>query len=127
MAGGVLVVSSGFIEHGIIAEIIFYLGQHTSQLISGSASLVVQALMSILSFLIGLGGITIILGGIIILRNHITVGRLLIGLGGGVGMFGFIITFGYSLVIHGPVSIITHAYYWVGLLCSLIGAQLAKH
>ncbi len=124
--GGILVTLSGYAEQSIMKEILYYIDKHRSDIISGEPNMLIHIVLSILTLLISLGGLTIILGGISIMKNHRSSGRVLIGLGGGVGIFGFIIVFGYAYLFQGPISIITHSYYWLGLLFSLIGSQLSR-
>lgn len=124
--GGILVTLSGYAEQSILKQILYYIDKYPTRIISGESSILIHVVLSILTVLISLGGLTIILGGISIMKNHRSFGRVLIGLGGGVGIFGFIIIFGYAYLYQGPVSIIIHSYYWMGLLFSLIGSQLSR-
>jgi len=124
--GGIFVTISGYAERSLLKEILYHINEYSSSAISGEPNILIHIVLSVLALLISLGGLTIILGGITIIKHQRALGRLLIGLGGGVGVFGFIIVFGYAYVFQGPISIINHSYYWLGLLFSLIGSQLSK-
>lgn len=124
--GGLLIVSSGFIERGLTYRIINYVSQNTSYLTT-STKMLVEIILSVLSLIIGLGGFAVMIGGLLILEQHVLLGRVFVGLGGSAGVFGFIITFGYSLVTSGFSSILTHVFYWVGILLAIIGVWIARH
>ena len=53
---------------------------------------VLQIIFAILIFIASLGGITVIIGGILIGKNKIGTGKLLIALGAGLGLIGLLIT-----------------------------------
>ena len=53
---------------------------------------IVQIIFAILIFIASLGGIAVILGGILIGKNRIGTGKLLITLGAGLGLIGLLIT-----------------------------------
>jgi hypothetical protein len=53
---------------------------------------VVQIIFAILIFIASLGGIAVIIGGILIGKNKIGTGKLLIALGAGLGIIGLLIT-----------------------------------
>jgi hypothetical protein len=125
--GGFLIISSGFIERGITLRIINYIEQKIPQFLPSSNQIIIVTILSILSIIIGLGGVSVVLGGSLMFEGHVIIGRILIGLGGGAGIFGFIITFGYSLVTSGISSILIHALYWVGILLAITGVWIAQH
>ena len=55
-------------------------------------NVVVQIIFAILIFIASLGGISVIIGGILIGKNKIGTGKLLIVLGAGLGLIGLLIT-----------------------------------
>lgn len=81
------------------------------------ASFLFGWVLTVLYFFAALGGVTIILGGILILADHPALGRFLIGIGIGVGLIGLII----SLIIAAiGGTLITEA---IGLLITLISVR----
>ena len=54
---------------------------------------ILQIIFTILIFIASLGGIAVIIGGIIIGKNHIKTGKILIIIGVGIGIIGLIVAF----------------------------------
>jgi hypothetical protein len=74
------------------------------------------------------GGLAVIAGGIIILFNHITIGKLVIAIGTGVGIV-WLILLSITLLTTLQMSIVIGQYSllgWIGLLLSYIARKIAK-
>ena len=87
---------------------------------------VVQIIFAILIFIASLGGIAVIIGGILIGKNKIGTGKLLITLGAGLGLIGLIITiiitiYAGSFTLGGFFSIGS-----IGLILSIAARMMVK-
>jgi len=74
------------------------------------------------------GGLAVIAGGILILANRVGIGRLLIGLGAGIGI-PWLIMLAMTLITTGQVASLLAEYSstgWVGLILAFIAGAIAK-
>lgn len=74
------------------------------------------------------GGLAVIAGGILILANRVGLGRLLIGLGAGIGI-PWLIMLAITLISTGQVASVLAEYSstgWVGLILAFIAGAIAK-
>lgn len=74
------------------------------------------------------GGLAVIAGGILILANRVGIGRLLIGLGAGIGI-PWLIMLAITLITTGQVASLLAEYSstgWVGLILAFIAGAIAK-
>lgn len=126
VAGGFLIVASGFAAHGFLLFVLKILNGEVVRYLPGLTGEFASLTIQVLTALIALGGITVILGGIAIILRHLFTGRLLIALGGGAGFLGLVITLAYSALVLGPSTIITHLEYWIGVVMAVIARSLAK-
>lgn len=126
LAGGFLIVASGFAVHGFLLFVLNFLNGKIPYYLPGFTGEFASFTIQVLTITIALGGITVILGGIAVLFGHLFTGRLLIALGGGAGFLGLAITIAYSALTLGPSTIITHSEYWIGVILAVIARSLAK-
>ncbi len=124
--GGFLMVLSGYTSKGLLYAALPYLEKEISVYLSGFAAIAATLAITILELLITLGGLTVLAGGVVILLRHTRTGRLLIYLGGGAGLFGLLISFGYTTYRLGLNSAVAYAPYWVGLAMAVAARRLAK-
>ena len=126
MAGGVLMLASGYTSRGILFQA-FGISEHYVLDIGGVAANLLAFGITIIEFVVALGGFTVIVGGIVIMAHHTTAGRAIVYLGGGTGFLGLIISFGYSVFSLGGFNhILAFLPYWVGLALAVSGRRLAK-
>jgi hypothetical protein len=74
------------------------------------------------------GGLAVIAGGILILAGRVGIGRLLIGLGAGIGI-PWLIMLAITLITTGQVASVLAEYSstgWVGLILAFIAGAIAK-
>jgi hypothetical protein len=74
------------------------------------------------------GGLAVIAGGILILANRVGTGRLLIGLGAGIGI-PWLIMLAITLITTGQVASVLAEYGstgWVGIILAFIARAIAK-
>jgi len=123
---GVLIVYSGYRSQGMMITALKYIYQKFGTDIPRTLQYISNLSINALAVIISLGGILVVLGGLIILANHIFVGRVLIGLGGGVGFLGILIAVGIAFYGSGLSGITSHLDYWVGILLASFASYIAK-
>jgi hypothetical protein len=128
IAGLILIVSgvtSGSILLTALGAADNYLGSKI-----GSADIVLQFAIVALTYLVGLGGLLAIAGGVLLLLKHGSGGRFLIGLGGGMAIFGLLFSMAEALYVTGLSAPIFHqAYfglYWIGAILATISIILSR-
>jgi hypothetical protein len=123
MVGGVLMVYSGYASHSIIYQAA---GQYAPVYLSGWELSTASLAISFLELLNALGGITVFVGGMVLLSGHARTGRIVILLGGGAGLIGLLVTFGYSAFKLGLSQTLSYAPYWIGLVLAVSARRVAK-
>jgi hypothetical protein len=126
VAGGLLMLISGYNSRGFLYMALGYSAQEIPGILSGMAADVVTFAVTVLELLVALGGLTVLAGGLIVLARHSTIGRVLIYLGGGAGFLGLLISFGYSAFRLGLDPVLSYLPYWLGLALAVAGRRLAK-
>ena len=126
--GGILLLIAGTTgSTGIIGTIMEYLIEKVGGATADLLSLILQAL----NIIAGLGGISVIAGATLVLKNRIRTGRIIIGLGAGTGLIGFIIILA-SAFLHGWVyainfiTAIVQSIGWIGIILSIAATTLTK-
>jgi hypothetical protein len=127
MVGGLLMLASGYSSRGFLYTALGYAEPQISNLLSGAAASAAILAITVVELVIALGGLTVLVGGLIIVVRHTTAGRVLIWLGGGAGFLGLLIGFGYSVYRLGGLDpVLSYLPYWVGLALAVVGRRLAK-
>ncbi len=125
MIGGAIIVASGYRTGSFLVTVASFSEAKFGSLLPGEALSAIQIGVLVLSFIIGFGGLLAILGGILVIDKHSTTGKILIGLGGGLGFFGIIISVGYAVYVHGFSVLVDHVDYWIGVVIATVGRYLA--
>jgi len=86
---------------------------------------IVTTTLLILIFISSLGGIAVIAGGFLVWKNHVTIGKLLISLGAGVGLF-WVIFLMFTLASTGDLFSHYSVIGWIGLILAFTARLLAK-
>lgn len=127
IVGGLLMFGSGFVSRGFLYTALGFAEPHLVSILNGVESSVAVIAITIVETVIALGGLTVALGGVLILVRHTTVGRILIFLGGGAGFLGLLVSFGYSVYRLGGLDpVLSYLPYWVGIVMAIIARRLAK-
>jgi hypothetical protein len=127
IVGGVLMLGSGYASRGFLYMALGYAEPQILDLLKGIAADAALIAIFILELIIALGGLTVAVGGIVILAHHSTTGRILIFLGGGAGFLGLLISFGFSTYKLGGLGpALSYLPYWLGLALAIVGRKLAK-
>lgn len=94
-------------------------------------ALIVSAANTITVIFIGLssfGGILVMLGGYLVYKGHIGLGRLAIGLGGGVGIPWLLFIFMWLLITSDLMTIVaSHSILgWTGIILAFVARNIAR-
>ena len=120
-------LTSGYSSKGFLYTALNIGEPRLSDFLSGMALNAAVLAVTALELIVALGGLTVLVGGLLILAHHTTTGRLLIYLGGGAGFLGLLISFGYSVFRLGGLDpVISYLPYWIGLAMAVTGRSLAK-
>jgi hypothetical protein len=129
LIGGILLLIAG-VSGGIG---IYAIAFHDISTAIPSLTNVLGILLAALTLIASLGGVAVIAGGIMILGGRITSGKLFIGLGAGVGIFGILIGLatglaqGWGLVASAVAVFATgQTLGWVGIFLSIFARFTAK-
>jgi len=125
IVGGGLIVTSGYRTGSFLLTAASYSEAKFGSFLSGQELSTVQIALIVLSFVIGFGGLLAIVGGVLVISKHLTIGKILIGLGGGFGFIGIAIAVGYAIYVNGFSVLVNHVDYWLGVLVASIGRYLA--
>jgi hypothetical protein len=127
VVGGLLMLGSGYSSRGLLYTALGYAEPHVSSFIGGIAASATILTITVFELLIALGGVTVVIGGLVILSRHTTIGRTLIYLGGGAGLLGLVVSFGFSVYKLGGLSpVLSYLPYWVGLAMAVSARWIAK-
>jgi hypothetical protein len=127
VGGTFLLIAGATGSTGIIGTIIDYLIQNLGGATADLLSLILQAL----NFIADLGGISVIIGASLIINQRPKIGKIIIGIGAGMGLIGFIIILA-SAFLHGWINAInfittiSQSIGWIGTLLSITATILAK-
>ena len=89
----------------------------------------VETIFWILIFIAALGGLAVIIGGLLIYKEHVVIGKILITLGAGIGIIGLIIgiiTSVYSGKADTFFSWLTTSFAGIGVILTIIARFMAK-
>jgi hypothetical protein len=125
LAGLVLIVSGTNGPIGIYLIILDKLPLFINDTLILSVTAFVALFLIVLS---SLGGFTVIIGGYLVYKSHITTGKLLIGLGAGVGIPWLIFMLFTVMASQELSSVITqHSVTgWIGIIASFVARLIAK-
>ncbi len=127
VGGTLLLVAGATGSTGIIGTILEYLIENLGGATADMASLVLQ----VLNVIADLGGISVIIGGSLIINQRIRTGKFLIGIGAGMGLIGFLIIL-VSAFLHGWINAlnflttIIQSIGWIGVIISLTARLVAR-
>jgi len=127
IAGGLLMLASGYTSRGFLYTALNLAEPHITDFVHGMWANAAILTVALLELILGLGGLTVVIGGLVLLTHHTTTGRALIYLGGGAGFLGLLISFGYTAYRLGGIGpVLAYLPYWVGLALAISGRWLAK-
>jgi len=89
-------------------------------------NIAVQIALAILIFIASLGGVSVIVGGLLIGKNKVLIGRVIISLGAVMGLIGLIVSVVLAAVENTPVIGVYMSLGGIGLILSIIARSVAK-
>ena len=127
VVGGLLMLASGYTSRGFLYTALGLGEPYLSDFLKGTELGAAVLAVTALELVTALGGLTVLVGGLIILARHTTTGRILVWLGGGAGFIGLLLGFGYTAYKLGGVGpVLAYLPYWIGLALAITGRRLAK-
>jgi len=126
LLAGVLLIVSG--TQGPIGIFLLILEQLPLFIKDALIQTIVAAIALFLTILSSLGGFTVILGGYLLYKNHVGTGKLLIGLGAGVGI-PWLLFMLFTVAITQQITAVTAQHSilgWVGIILAFIARSIAR-
>jgi hypothetical protein len=128
IASGLLFLISGYHPSSAIYDLIASsLKEHTAK----DVWQVAIVPLGLLALLAQLGGITVMIGGVLFLKNRITSGKFLVMIGTGQGILTIILTMALGLASQGVAFLSTYVLWFagtaagIGIVCSIISRTIA--
>ncbi len=126
---GLILVISGVVAISFMGTILTYFLKHYSANLSPDEIAGMKVVISVLAYLVGLGGLLVIFGGFMFLIKHRISGRILIGLGGGMAVAGLFVTMAVAYAGSGfssPIFSISYfTVYWLGAILAIIAMGIS--
>jgi hypothetical protein len=130
VVAGVILIASGVSSGSLLLKGLDYLEIHAGSSIGTTGQSLLELAIAIVSLLVGLGGLSAIAGGVLLLRGHGSLGRFLIGLGGGTAIFGLLISIGRALLVSGASAPIYFqpyfVLYWIGAILATVSILVSR-
>ena len=123
---GVLLIVSG--TQGPIGIFLVILEQIPLFIKDALIQTIVAAIALFLIVLSSLGGFTVLLGGYLLYKNHVGTGKLLIGLGAGVGI-PWLLFILFTVAMTQQITAVTAQHSilgWVGIILAFIARNIAR-
>jgi len=128
IVAGLILIASGVASGSIFLTGLGYVNQYLGSSIGPEGDLLLHLAIAMLTFVVGLGGILVVAGGVLLLRKHGFAGGLLLGLGGGMAIFGLLFSMAYALYVTGFSAPVFHqsyfTLYWFGSILATIANLL---
>jgi hypothetical protein len=128
LTGGILlIIANAIATLGLYGDII----THASALFP-EASEIMGMILNVLLFIVGLGGIAVVIGAFLLSAGRVGLGKFIIGLAAGMSLIGLIITLVEVVLISGVAGVInfigvmSQAPGWVGAVLTILGRRMAK-
>ena len=127
LAGAFLIIANASGSAGILGLAIEFVIVR----VGGDVSNFLSQVLDILEYVGSFGGVSVIGGGILIYAGRRTIGRFVIGLGAGMGVFGLLFILGSSLLqgftyTLSLLIVMSQSLAWIGVILSVVAALLAR-
>jgi len=127
---GLLLLASGVTSSSLLLTGLGYVDKYLGSSITTEGDFFLQLAVAMLTFVVGLGGILVVAGGMLLLLNHRFVGRLLLGLGGGMAILGLLFSMAEALYVTGFSAPVFHqsyiTLYWFGAVLATTSILLSR-
>ena len=127
LAGAFLIIANASGSAGILGLAIEFVIVR----VGGDVSNFLSQVLDILNYIGSFGGVSVIGGGILIYAERRTIGRFVIGLGAGMGVFGLLFILGSSLLqgftyTLSLLIVMSQSLAWMGVILSIVAALMAR-
>ena len=126
--GGILLIQVGWVGSiGFFDEIAAY-----ALLYFPTMAELITTILNILLYIATLGGISVVIGTLLIAMNRITTGKFVIGLGAGIGLIGLIIMLVQAVITGGVeallevFTLISQSIAWIGVILSILARRMTS-
>jgi len=126
LIAGVDLSLSVYTSYPIIMNFLKQIGVSFGQSLPPAELSGLKLITSALSFLVGLGGFLVIIGGWMFFQKRKSLGKLFLVLGGGMGIFGLIFSMSEVYYMSGFSLLLLHAEYWAGVLLASVAIWVAR-
>ena len=130
VVAGFVLVASGVTSGSLLLTGLGYVDKYLGSTITPDGDFLLHVAIAMLTFIVGLGGILVVAGGAMLLRNHVLAGRLLIGLGGGMAILGLLFSMAEALYVTGVSAPVFHqsyfTLYWFGSILATVSVLLSR-
>lgn len=130
VVAGLILIASGVRSGSLLLTGLGYVDRYLGSTITPDGELLLHLAIVMLTFIVGLGGILVVAGGVMLLRRHSFAGRVLIGLGGGMAVLGLIFSMAEALYVTGLSAPVFHesyfTLYWFGSILATISVLLSR-
>jgi len=130
VVAGLILIASGVSSGSLLLTGLGYVDKYLGSTITPDGELLLHLAIAMLTFIVGLGGILVVAGGVMLLRNHSFAGRVLIGLGGGMAILGLLFSMAEALYVTGFSAPVFHqpyfTLYWFGSILATISVLLSR-
>jgi len=127
---GMLLLASGVTSGSLLLTGLGYVDKYLGSSITSEGDFLLRLAIVTLTFVVGLGGILVVAGGVLLLRNHGSAGRLLLGLGGGMAILGLLFSMAEALYVTGLSAPVFHqsyfTLYWLGSILATMSILLSR-
>ncbi|MGI0081010.1 MAG: hypothetical protein ACRECH_15485 [Nitrososphaerales archaeon] len=124
--GGLLILASGARTQSFMLDAVLFVYQREGSVIPTTMEPLIKDFILVLSAIILLGGLLAVVGGFTIFEGHLTAGKILVALGGGIGFAGIAFLMGYDIYAYGFSVLISRIDYWIGVLLATVARYVAK-
>jgi len=129
VVAGLLLIASGVTSGSLLLTGLGYVDKYLGSSIPSGGDLLLHLAIVMLTFVVGLGGFLVVAGGML-LRNHGSAGRFLIGFGGGMAVVGLLFSMAEALYVSGTSAPVFHqsyfTLYWFGSVLGTVSIMLSK-
>ena len=128
LVGGILLfLASVMGSIGMYGTIIAFVADQYPEMIG-----ILDNVLLVLSFIAGLGGIGVIIGGFMLTSDRVGTGKFIIGIAAGMGLIGLIIVLAQHFMLAGTSGVVDYVTLmlsqgsgWIGAILAILGRKMA--
>ena len=128
LVGGILLfLASAIGSVGMYGTIFTFVADQYPEMVG-----ILDNVLLILSFIAGLGGVGVIIGGFMLTTDRVGTGKFIIGMAAGMGLIGLIIVLAQHFMLAGTSGVIDYVTLmlsqgsgWIGAVLAILGRKMA--